>query len=258
MIDLQTFLFNLSAENYEETLNYLENTIFIADHDHFRELLQSLSIAILKRPHSLRLYYDMLKYFSEKIKKFFSSDDVIKMVRVPFLIPKFYEIGIVDIETIIRSSKIDFSIFMMNALEIQATDPEYYASHLAESKDELRHELENANFEMDKLHRMNGVNIDPIAMSIRFDKLDEFKKLIDENHIDLNSKITQSKYELCQMVSDYISMPTFIEYAAFFGSINIFRYLIDQNVILSDRLPEFAIAGGNMEIIKQFSYSINN
>ncbi|OHT01739.1 hypothetical protein TRFO_31292 [Tritrichomonas foetus] len=40
-----------------------------------------------------------------------------------------------------------------------------------------------------------------------------------------------------------------IEYAAFYGSINIFKFLWLNNVQINTRIPNVAIAGGNYEII---------
>ncbi|OHS95391.1 hypothetical protein TRFO_10526 [Tritrichomonas foetus] len=250
MICLQRHLFGLSEETYEDTLQYLNNSNFLNDRQLFRELIYSISKAVVKRPLVLHLYYKILTHLADKIKSFFDSDEILRMIRIPFLLPKFLEIGVVDISTIIRMSRIDFSLFSINAPEIKAADPKFFDEQLNLLKPEQRKEIESANFEMDKMHRMNGINIDPIALSIRFNNLDEFKKLLQETQNDVNSQIVISKYELCVMVSDYIKMPTYIEYAAFFGSLDVFKYLVEQNAILSDRLPEFAIAGGNMEILR--------
>ena len=62
------------------------------------------------------------------------------------------------------------------------------------------------------------------------------------------SLILSEEYE----VSDFLreSQPSLIELAAFFGSINIFKFLWTSGANLTVSLAKYAIAGGNIDIIK--------
>ena len=103
------------------------------------------------------------------------------------------------------------------------------------------------NFTLHKKYIHEGINQDPIAILLRHDDVDNFQKLLYENFIDINSLIKYSIYERSEIVCKDV---TFLEYSAFFGSIKCFRFLLMNNATISNNLMCFAVAGGNIEIIK--------
>ena len=66
--------------------------------------------------------------------------------------------------------------------------------------------------------------------------------------MNLNSKIENSIFE---SVTKEVSLEdlTLIEYAAFFGSLSIFKFLLLNHASITNKLLDDAIAGGNTEII---------
>lgn len=93
-----------------------------------------------------------------------------------------------------------------------------------------------------------------IAQSIRSDDLDTFQSIISHANVSLLSKIKWSLFESMHF-RNRENMPTLIEYAAYFGSLNIFKFLVLNQVLDSishenlNKLGEFSVIGGNSEII---------
>ncbi len=92
--------------------------------------------------------------------------------------------------------------------------------------------------------RETGENDNIICEVIRNDLISEFIKYKIDN---LNCRIEHSIFETNSFLLK--NKPTLIEYAAFFGSIQIFKYLFSKNVILTPSLWMHAIHGNNIEII---------
>ena len=87
--------------------------------------------------------------------------------------------------------------------------------------------ISKSNFE---INRKIGVNESIICKFIRNDLIEEFIVHVNKTNIPLNSTINQSIYEITQFLLD--KTPTLIEYAAFFGSIQILQYLLFNGVEL--------------------------
>ncbi|OHT01925.1 hypothetical protein TRFO_31111 [Tritrichomonas foetus] len=105
--------------------------------------------------------------------------------------------------------------------------------------------LSKNNFELHKKFVNSGANPDPISLSLRKDNLEKFKKYISTNPIKFDSLISTSIYESNRLVNKcYL-----IEFCAFFGSVNCFKYLLEKGAKITEQLPHYAIAGGNQEII---------
>ena len=111
-------------------------------------------------------------------------------------------------------------------------------------------------------NRKIGENESYICKMIRDDNVIEFIIYVNKNNTSLNSKIQASIYETNlfllkkRLVSnnfrndyDDVDGVTLIEYAAFFGSIQIFQYLQMNGVELTQSLWLFVIHGQNPELI---------
>lgn len=85
------------------------------------------------------------------------------------------------------------------------------------------------------------------------DMIDELQNLISHSKIDLNSRDSPSSYEWRTFLQ---KCPTYLQIAAFFGSIRCFKYLLlngarlDNNDFEGKTIVHFAVAGGNNEIIR--------
>lgn len=87
---------------------------------------------------------------------------------------------------------------------------------------------------------------DQIIQAIHDDNADLLIELISRNNFDISKKIKSSTFQMHSLIN--FAEP--IQYAAFSGSINCFKYLFLKSKFINyEELIEFAIAGGNYEII---------
>lgn len=92
-----------------------------------------------------------------------------------------------------------------------------------------------------------GMNTIPIYYSLRFDRIDDFLKFTTSSQFKNDGKVMNSIYERCSFVNE---KPRMIEYAAFFGSTECFKYFILNCEDKSPGLLRYAVCSGNAEIIK--------
>ena len=78
------------------------------------------------------------------------------------------------------------------------------------------------------------------------DSIEDFITHVKKTNLPLNSKIQKSIFETNVFL--YLKEPTLIEYSAFFGSSQIFKYLFFNGVSLTQSLWLYAIHGDNAEI----------
>lgn len=93
-----------------------------------------------------------------------------------------------------------------------------------------------------------GVNDSYICQLIQKDQIVEFIIYVNETNIKLDSTIPDSIYETSDFLID--KSPTLIEYSSFCGSIQIFKYLLLENVKIQPTIWKYAIHGFNPEIIQ--------
>ncbi|KAK8839668.1 hypothetical protein M9Y10_032041 [Tritrichomonas musculus] len=95
--------------------------------------------------------------------------------------------------------------------------------------------------------RKSGEQYSYISQLIRNDSLDDFILYMNQVNLTFSSKLKISIFETNSFLLNH--EPTLIEYAAFFGSIQIFKYLLIKNAELNPSLWLFAVHGRNAEII---------
>ena len=110
--------------------------------------------------------------------------------------------------------------------------------------DEINNELPE-NFQE---KRKAGENDELICYLIRNDLLDDFIIYVNKNSFSIDSKIKPSIYETNSFLLNQ-NEASLIEYAVFFGSIQIFNYLKLQGVELTESLWKYAVHSNNAEII---------
>ena len=108
-------------------------------------------------------------------------------------------------------------------------------------------ELKENNLDSFKEKRKLGENDDYISHMIRNDLIDEFISFVNQKNYFLSSTIKPSIYETNLYLIK--NNPTLIEYSAFFGSIQIFKYIFLNQKKFTPSLLVYAIHGDNPEII---------
>lgn len=97
--------------------------------------------------------------------------------------------------------------------------------------------------------RKLGENTDIVASMIRQDLIEEFITYVKKQNYSLQNFIKATYYETNNFLLKRNKV-TLIEYAAFFGSSQIFKYLYQNEVELTSSLWLFAVHGDDAEIIK--------
>ena len=234
-------------DNYQNLSNYL-NDIF--NKKDFHEIIEPIKLIdkITNHHHRTPHFFDKIQQiflnFSEQIKQTFSNHDIFKIFCHNKLI----------ILILIKNSILELDDFIINEIK-QTKDSNLIQFLFPEIKPYLSfqqfHQIKD-NYEFPELdefekRRKNGENDLFICELIRNDSIIEFIKYINQTNFPINNKIGFSIYETNSFLNN--KNPTLIEYAAFFGSIQIFKYLSLNDAVLSSSLWLYAIHGANPEII---------
>lgn len=101
-----------------------------------------------------------------------------------------------------------------------------------------------------RLEKINeyGCEESSINYILKYDELERFVEFTVQPHFSCDDTITPNKFEPCQIVEGTY----FTDYAAFFGSVQIFKMLYGQKAKNSNA-SRYAIAGGNLEITRILS-----
>lgn len=105
----------------------------------------------------------------------------------------------------------------------------------------------NEDKEIFETNRKVGENNYYICSLIRNDSVIDFISYATKNSLSLKQNVKSSIFETNKFLIN--KSPTLIEYATFFGSIQIFKYLYQNGVELQSSLWMYAIHGNNPEII---------
>ncbi|KAK8896834.1 hypothetical protein M9Y10_014758 [Tritrichomonas musculus] len=227
IIELQDMLANIDQISFEEITNFISSK-FLASKETIRQLLYSIKFAIEWRPKNFEYYCQLIEIESEIIKENFTSDELcIEILTNDFLRLRLYELNLINLNSIKKLS-------IMNRSSLLFFKPEIENDQIDKEKDLLRHE---------------GMHENELFRLIRNDDLEKFQQILSNSAVDVNMKVNFSNYEISTIINDFYRMPNLIEYSAFFGSVNIFKFLILNGAHITSRVSQFAVAGGNYEII---------
>lgn len=115
--------------------------------------------------------------------------------------------------------------------------------------------LPEGNWEIYEKWARNIYLKDSLAQIIKDDNIELFKEIASEDGFDINQAIDTPVFEYSYYL---LRQPTMLQFAAYYGSENIFFYLFARgaDVAIPDHgkrtTLHFAIAGGNMNIIQIF------
>lgn len=274
--DLQEKLINIDFDDENSASSLYDeiiNSNLINSKLTFRSVLVSIYTCYLSRPH-LNLYYaDLFIKLAKLPQNPFKSDDYLINFSNNFLIYQLFEVGLVTIDSIHQQAQRSEYLFRYFYPELKQNFPDsplfkvqkrinytnyetikksvlqYY--HLSNEASENREDLnsEEAIFKKYIELRSIGHNPDPIATLIRDDDVEKLQKLISQTNMQIDTKLNKTIFESCVFLNNKIDPPSLIEYAAYFGSIKCFKFLYQQLPALPKKISEYAVAGGDYEII---------
>ena len=229
-------------ENDRSSKKLFEILKELIDCDHFKEIIHLIR-TIANNHHRNHNFFtrmsNILIFLKEKINQTFSNTQILDY----FSGNRMILLILIENEII----KIDQSIFqwLKKPENINYFFPEINAFYAG--KEVELDEYNQENYRIYEEKRKLGENEDQIAQMIRNDSLDEFIVYANQTNMNLDSKIIESNFETNLFLVDKI--PTLIEYAAFYGSIQIFKYLQMNNVKLTSSLWLYTIHSNNPELI---------
>ncbi|KAK8835619.1 hypothetical protein M9Y10_042332 [Tritrichomonas musculus] len=221
-----------------------------------QEMLSFLYIisSISKHHHRNAFFFSKIEYLLREYKKeichFFTSEKLFRIFGsnkriLLFLIEEnFLKLDQSISDTMIKKyEKFNYKEFFFSELK----------KFLANEETSRASETDEKTF---KAKRRVGENDGYICKLIRNDMIDDFINYVNSTNFQLTSTIESSIFETNPMLNK--RNPSLIEYSAFFGSIQIFKYLLLNKVELTESLFIYAIHGRNSEIIHLLEENLNN
>ena len=231
--------------------NYQNVIILFNDHKicDSREELQSLLylLAKISKNHNRSFNFfnkieQIIQFFRDSIQKYFLNYEIFDIFKndkriLLFLIK----------ERIIIIDKYLSSIMMNYKYEQQKYAQFFFPELKPFMSDIYIKELKRKQEDNFEEKRKVGENDNYICEIIRKDSIEEFIILVTKKNLKLTQKVEHSIFETNSFL--IMKEPTLIEYAAFFGSIQIFKYLFNNNVELTPSLWIYGIHSDNPELI---------
>lgn len=200
----------------------------------FLRMINKISKNHCRNPQFFSKIEKIILYFKDEIQNFFTNDEIIQIFRQNRRILLF----------LIEEKIITLNEKNIETLKKYKNFENYFAPELSSDHNSFNAEK---YFETFNEKRHVGENDDYICKLIRDDNIDEFISFIKLNNINLSTTIKSSIYETNSFLID--KNPTLIEYSSFFGSIQIFRYLYQNKVVLTSSLWLYSMHGQSQEII---------
>ena len=210
----------------------------------------SLLSKVSKNHHRTPIFNQKIKqiliYLANNITKYFSNSEIFDIFKSNKQI-----LYILFQNHILNANEYVSQSILSNPKLSHFFYPEIQKFINEEDKEKLKNELQLENdstLSPFEAKRQNGENDLYICSLIRNDSIEEFVSYINRANISVSSQINSSFFETNSFLlkKETVSL---IEYSAFFGSIQIFQFLVLNEVDLTDDLWLYAIHGKNSEII---------
>ena len=250
-----------NVENIEESFNNLKikfENMKIRDNKHdfrlFLHLISSISDNHFRSPTFLDKIERVLQHFKDDIKNYYSNSEIFNifsqnkrillfLIKEEIITVDEYVAKKITTDEFIKKNYHQYFLPEIKRFENKKWFPknelfEYLLKEFPDDFDLMRNKGENESF---------------ICKLIREDSVEDFITYIVKNCISPNSIINPSIYEtnlfLLEKQSQSKEGVSLIEYAAFFGSIQIFTFLKNEKAELAPSLWMYAIHSQNAELI---------
>ena len=243
-------------ENYQNLINLFQQYKYDNDVHELKIFLYSLT-AIAKNHHRESNFFNKIKKVLQHLKnsiiQLFTNLEIFNIFKGSKLIILFLiqeKVIIIDniIINVITKSGLLMSSYQYLIPEVEAfINEEEKKQNEISINEKIIHKKFNGLQKDFYDKREIGENDDYISEMIRKDLIEEFIIFVKKENYSLISTIKPSIYEANPLLIK--KTPTLIEYAAFFGSVQIFKYLYLNEVELTPSLWIYGIHSDNPEII---------
>ena len=267
-MDAQNLL-SLRKQIYDKILMYIDSAVEDEDENLYSDLIDILqSSNITENEHELKELFILISHIEmyhhpyhphlskiEKILQYLLKD--IKQEMLGYEICNIFRKNRRILLYLLQSEliSIDDSIIQLIYDTNPATQYLFYATELKKSMsketcllidEEMKKQGEDFYNHFEE-NRQIGQNESYLCKLIREDSVDDFIEYTSRTNTNLSKEIDESIFETNSYLIE--NKPTIIEYAAFFGAIQIFQFLRLNEVELKGQLWNYAIHGRNPEII---------
>lgn len=209
-------------ENYTDLTNYIQSSKILEDKDKAKSFFHLLS-CIFNNHHRkasfLRKIDQLTNQYKKDLFKHFSEDVILDLFRA--------------------NKRFALSIFG-DPQNNEKLNPELIKKlHYSNDKKDTEEEFEK------KIR--DGENDELLQEYIRKDEIEQFVTLLTQKAVNVNHIINRSQFESHSYLND--NSVSLIEYAAFFGSIQIFHNLKYSDAKLSQNLWPTVIHGRNNDLV---------
>lgn len=246
-INLQNFLMILNQDNFEQIYAVLSTGHYLKDRVYFHKFYKYLSHAAQSNYHQRHLYLELLNRFQEQAMESLSPYSA-NSIHYPF-IAFFLKLGIMKPWNIFECMRC--GVIRNEMRDLLFFYPEIgrpYKTAILQSMGESANafiEFCEQDYEKFNENRIQGKNLDPLALIIQQDDLEQFKAL----RKSFPALIPYSVYESGPLVSSPAVRPSQVCYAAYYAAERIFFYLYDELNVTDPHLLEFAVYGNNEAIL---------
>ena len=241
--NLIDFLDQMQDEE-ERFLNIIRSLVDLKKDQHKLKSILYMLVNISNNHHRYPQFFNKIEKILQSLKtditKYYSNYEIFKIFKSNKLLLLFLieeNIIIVDENIENKIKKIDSKII---------NHYKFYNNYLFPEKVSNNEIDDNFNEK-----RRIGENDTLICQLIRQDLISDFITYVNKNDYPLKSEIERSIFETNSFLLRHESI-TLIEYAVFFGSVQIFKYLYKNGVDLNQRLWLFAVHGDDAEIFQIF------
>ena len=200
--------------------------------DHFLQMLSKISHDHHRNSEFFNRIKKIIIYFINDIKKTYSKNELFDIFRDNMLILHF----LIEQQMLLKESIYNLQFFWP---EIKSEKVTIFDESLLEDDPNIFNNYQEK--------QKNGENDSYICSLIRNDAIEDFIAYTNRANLQLSSRIKFSIYETNQFLLR--KEPSLIEYAAFFGSIQICQYLRLNNIELKPSLWLYAIHSNSAEMI---------
>lgn len=236
---------SISEEHYQNLIRYIEDHR-IRKERHvlkaFLHIIASICNNYKRSPAFFGKIEKIIFFLGSDIKRNFSNLEIFNVFKYNKRILLFLsENRLLRIDRIIYS-KIENDYTLKQNCYIEYFLPEFQNFVNSDMLKKMPSDIVDFN-----IKRKNGENDNAICAIIRNDDINSFKQFVRKYSCSLNSEISSSIFETNEYLIKHKSR--LIDYATFFGSFQIIKYLITQFAESTPYLWNYAVHGRNMEII---------
>ena len=248
LVVLQEKLNDLNAENVEENINFIENSIFLEDEDSIFVLLTETIRMIRIRTNQIDVFANFLVGIS-KIEKINKSDLYEKIFRQPLL----KIIADEDDPQLLYILKNKFDFFTDKELSsVNCTKKaNLFLDEFNEDSllwdmqifEKIKRNTQESNKTLSELRNFFWTK-NSLGYALKYDNCDLLQKFINDS-FDFNKTIEWSEFE----VDEQPPSLSLLGVAAYYGSYQCFSFINVNGAAINKEISQCAALGGNQQIV---------